>query len=129
MDTNLVVLTGRLVSAAERAVGQSGRPLTELRLAVARLGRTGEREPPTVIPVTVWAGDVGAAVCGRPEGTPVRIVARLQSREWNQRVYVEVVAETVSVDVTAPLGTDAAPARRPVARAAPRAAADDDAPF
>jgi hypothetical protein len=41
VDTNVVVLTGRLVSAAERMVGQSGRTLTELRLACPRPGRMG----------------------------------------------------------------------------------------
>jgi hypothetical protein len=44
MDLNVVALTGRLISAAERAVGQTGRTLTELRLGVARPpGGAGER--------------------------------------------------------------------------------------
>jgi single-stranded DNA-binding protein len=53
MDTNVVVLTGRLVAATERTVGQSGRTLVELRLAVTRRKGQGET-PEMVLPVTVW---------------------------------------------------------------------------
>ena len=133
MDTNVVVVTGRLISAAERTVGQQGRTLVELRLAVARAGRKGEGDQQAVLPVTIWAGDVGAAVRAVPEGTPLTLVGRLQAREWNNRLYLELVAESVSMDVTSSPGEAApparaeppAPARRPVPRATPRAPADE----
>jgi single-stranded DNA-binding protein len=101
MDTNLVVLTGRLVSAAERAVGQSGRTLTELRLGLARPGRKGDADQETVVPVTIWATDVGAAVRALPDGTPLTVVGQLRGREWQDRVFLDLVAETVTVDVAA----------------------------
>jgi hypothetical protein len=34
-----------------------------------------------VLPVTIWAGDVGAAVREMPEGTP--LVARFSAREYH----------------------------------------------
>ena len=125
MDTNVVVLTGRLVSAAERTVGQSGRTLTELRLSVARPGRKGEAEAQMVIPVTLWTPDLGAAVRALPEGTPLTVVGRLQAREWNNRLYLELIGESVTVDVAAAPGEPAAPTGRPPARATPRETATD----
>jgi single-stranded DNA-binding protein len=137
MDTNLVLLTGRLVSAAERTVGQSGRTLVELRLGVARPGRKGEAEQQAVLPITIWTGDVGAAVLGLREGTPVTVLGRLTAREWNNRLYLELVGESVTVDVAAmpgeaapPAGAEApAPARRPVSRATSREPGDETVPF
>jgi hypothetical protein len=64
---------------------------------------------------------VGAAVLELPAGTPVTIVGRLQAREWHTRIYLELVAETVTVDVAVGPGEPAASAERPVPRAAPRA--------
>jgi single-stranded DNA-binding protein len=137
MDTNTVLLTGRLVSAAERTVGQQGRTLVELRLGVARPGRKGEAEQQTVLPVTIWTGEVGAAVLGLREGTLLTVVGRLQAREWNGRLYLELVGESVTVDVAAmpgeaasPAGAGApAPARRPEARGSSRASTEDEVPF
>jgi single-stranded DNA-binding protein len=125
MDTNLVVLTGTKVSAAERTVGPSGRTLTELRLAVTRPGRKGEAEPPMVVPVTIWADVVGIAVRELAEGTPLTVVGRLQAREWKERLYLELVADAVTVDVTA--GPDAPPPSpsRPIGRPTPRPTATD----
>jgi single-stranded DNA-binding protein len=138
VDLNVVVLTGRLVSAAERAVGQTGRTLTELRLGLARAGRKGEAEQPTVVPITIWDYALGVAVRELAEGTPVTVVGRISAREWTSpsgqaRTFVEVVGETVTVDVAAggpetpapSANAEApAPARRPRS-AAPRASADD----
>jgi hypothetical protein len=73
----------RLVSAAERAVGHSGHTLTELRLACTCPCRKGEGETQAVLPVTIWAGDVGAAVREMPEGTPLTVVRRLSAREYH----------------------------------------------
>ena len=101
VDTNVVVLTGRLVSAAERTVSQSGRTLTELRVGLARPGRKGDVDQETVLPITIWTADVGAAVRELPDGTPVTVVGRLQAREWNNRLYLELIAESVTVDVAA----------------------------
>jgi hypothetical protein len=73
-----------------------------------------------VLPVTIWAGDVGAAVREVPEGTPLTVVERLSARGWNGRLDLELVSEGVTVDVTALPGEAAAPAERPVPRAAAR---------
>jgi single-stranded DNA-binding protein len=116
---NTVVLTGTVVAATERTVGQSGRTLTELRLAITRSGRPGEGDAQTVIPVTIWATDVGAAVREVPEGTPLTVVGRLQAREWNTRLYLELIGEHVTVAVTGSSG--AAPG-------APQAAAPSASP-
>jgi single-stranded DNA-binding protein len=110
VDLNVVVVTGRLVSAVERAVGQSGRVLTELRLGIARPSRKGEAEQPTVVPITIWAGDVGAAVRDLPEGTRLTVVGRVSAREWNTRLYVEVIADAVTMAVAAGPGEPAVPA-------------------
>jgi hypothetical protein len=125
MDTNLVLLTGTVVSVIERTVGPQGRTLTELRLALARPGRKGEAETPTVLPITIWAPDVGAAVLGLPDGMPVTVVGRLHALEWNTKLYLDVIAETVSVAVAAGSGEPVAPAPRPVPQAPPREAAED----
>jgi single-stranded DNA-binding protein len=126
VDTNLVVLTGTVVSAAERAVGHQGRTLTELRLAVARPGRKGEAEAPP-ISVTIWDYALGTAVRELADGTPLTVVGRLQGRVWNERLYLEVIGERVTVDVAAGPGEPAAPAERPVPQAPPREPADADA--
>jgi hypothetical protein len=36
-----------------------------------------------VLPVTIWAGDVGTAVRETPEGTPLTVVGRLSAREYH----------------------------------------------
>jgi single-stranded DNA-binding protein len=113
MDTNLVVLTGHLVSATERIVGHQGRSLTELRLAVARPSRKGEGEAPTSLPITIWAPDLGTAVRDLPEGTPLTVIGRLSGREWSSptgqtRKFVEIVAEHVTGAVAAERGESAA---------------------
>jgi single-stranded DNA-binding protein len=100
-DTNVVILTGRVVSTAERVVGQRGQTLTELRLAVTRPGRKGEAESEMTVPVTVWASAVGTAVRALPVGTPLTVLGRLQAREWQDRIFLDLVAESVSVNVEA----------------------------
>jgi len=139
MDTNVVILTGTVSSAVERAVGQTGRLLTELRLSLTRPGRKGEEHQ--TIPVTIWDHLLGIAVRELPEGTPVTVVGRISARDWTSprgqaRTFVEVVSETVTVDVAAgPPGTHApsanaeapAPARRP--RPAASRDSADDVPF
>jgi single-stranded DNA-binding protein len=133
---NQVVLIGDVVSVAERAVGQSGRTLVEARVAVMRPGRKGEGEARDVIPVVVWDGATGAALTALAPGTALVILGRVSAREWTAptgqtRTFVEIVAEHVTVDVAAAPGAvrAAAPAGRPIARAAPRASADDSVPF
>jgi hypothetical protein len=125
MDTNVVLVSGRVLSAAERTVGHAGRTLVELRLGVTRPGRKGEAEQQTVLPITIWAGDVGAAVLGLAPGTPLTVLGRLGAREWNTRLYLELLGETVTVDVAAGPGETAAPTSRSVPRAAPRETATD----
>jgi single-stranded DNA-binding protein len=131
VDTNVVVLTGRLVSATERTVGQQGRTLVELRLAIARPGRKGEGEAQTILPLTIWDGPMGLAVRDLPEGTPLTVVGRVTAREWNARLYLELLAETVAVDVTAVPG----PAARefsvepPAAPSSPSRSRSRDVPF
>jgi hypothetical protein len=111
MDLNVVLLQGALVAATERRVGAQGRTLVELRLAILRPGRTGEGRDQ--IPVTIWAGDVGAVVRALPLGTPLTVVGRLTAREWNSRWYLECLAEHVTVDVaTWEPGVEPPPARR-----------------
>jgi len=101
-DKNLTILTGALVSATERSIGQAGRSLVELRLGVTRPVRRGEAESPRdLIPVTIWSGDLGAAVLGLAEGTPCTVVARVGSREWNGKLYLELIAESVTIDAAA----------------------------
>ena len=83
VDTNVVVLTGG------PGLGRPGGPwatrgtLTELRLACTCPGRKGEGETQTVLPVTIWAGDVGATGREMPEGTPRTVVGRLSAREYH----------------------------------------------
>ena len=36
-----------------------------------------------MLPVTIWAGDVGTAVRVTPEGTPLTVVGRLSAREYH----------------------------------------------
>jgi hypothetical protein len=36
-----------------------------------------------VLPVTIWAGDVGTAVRETPEGMPLAVVGRLSAREYH----------------------------------------------
>ena len=115
-DKNMVIVTGTLASATERTVGQQGRTLTELRLAVARPGRKGEGEQTDTVPVTIWNDDVGTAVLILPAGTPLTIIGKLTSREWNNRLYLELLADHVAVDVVTPgEGREATPTARPSA--------------
>jgi hypothetical protein len=125
MDTNVVVLTGRFVSAAERTVGQSGRTLRELRLTVTRPGRKGEAEQTTIIPVTLWDGVLGIAVRELAEGTPLTVVGRVSAREGNTRLFLELIGESVTVDVAAGPAAPPPPVPRSTARATPRPTAND----
>ena len=107
MDTNITILTGTVVAATERTIGQQNRSLVELRLGVTRPGRRGEPEAPRdVIPLTIWDGALGAAVLGLAERTPVTVVARVGSREWNGKLYLELLAEHVTADVASAPGPD-----------------------
>jgi hypothetical protein len=125
MDTNLVVLTGRLVSAADRTVGQSGRTLTELRLAVTRPGRKSEGEQQMIVPITLWDAVVGIAVRELPAGTPLTVVGRVSAREGNTRLFLELLGESVTVDVAAGPDAPPPPVPRSTARATPRPTATD----
>jgi single-stranded DNA-binding protein len=131
VDLNVVLLSGVLAAATERTVGQQGRTLVEPRLAVARPGRTGEGAAQTVLPITIWAGDVGAAVCAVPEGTPLTVVGRLQAREWNNRLYLELIAESVTVDVSVAPETAARELgpEPPAAPSSPSGSRPRDVPF
>jgi single-stranded DNA-binding protein len=123
MDRNSLILSGALVAASERSVGSSGRTLTEMKLAVTRPGRKGEGEAREVVPITIWAPEVGAAMRDLPAGTPLTVLGQISAREWTApsgqtKTFLEVVGEAVLVDATmATLGEPAAvaPAHPPVA--------------
>jgi single-stranded DNA-binding protein len=119
VDRNLTILTGTLVSAASRTIGQQGKSLVELKLAVSRPGRKGEGEQTDTIPVTIWSGDLGAAVLGLGEGTPCTVVARVSSREWNGKLYLELIGEHVTIGATMAASgepVEAVPAEAPAVR-------------
>jgi single-stranded DNA-binding protein len=147
MDKNSVVLIGSLAGVAQRPIGQQGRTLVELRLAVSRPGRKGEGEVAEVVPVIIWDGRLGDALLDLAPGTPLTVVGRVSARSWTpagggaERIFTEVVAEQVLVDATraAPGEPAAATAPTSTARPEPRAATrpgirpserrDDDVPF
>jgi single-stranded DNA-binding protein len=117
-----VVLSGVLAAASLRTIGH-GRTLVDLRLAVTRPARKGEGTTREVIPITLWAGDVGAAVLGLAAGTPLVVLGRVSAREWTSpsgavKTFLEVVGERVTVDVEAlgaeprAVGSPADPAAR-----------------
>jgi single-stranded DNA-binding protein len=142
MDKNVLILTGALVSATERAIGTAGRMLTEIKVAVARPGRKGEGEIREVVPIVIWAPEVGAAVRALPEGMLLTVLGRVSAREWTApsgqaKTFLEVVGEHVLVDATmAALDEPADAAPRSAGHPEParpggsgRGRADGDVPF
>ena len=110
-----------------RAIGQQGRSLVELRLAVTRPGRKGEGETSEVVPITIWDGALGAALLDLAPGTPLTVVGRISAREWSApggqaKTFVEVVGERVTIGVETVGGVneprEAAPASQPSAEPA-----------
>jgi hypothetical protein len=93
---NAVVVTGRLLAVTTRLVGSSGHVVTELRVRVAPPGRQGAAEQGSVLVATAWRRKVAASVSGLTIGAPVTICGRLTSRSWNNRLYLEFIAEHVT---------------------------------
>jgi hypothetical protein len=128
LDRNGVVLTGRLVSAESRTIRTSGRSLVELKVRVSRPPRRGETDGYETVPVTVWDATLGAALLELAPGTALLILGTLRAREYNTRLYLELVADHISVDLAKADGAPPAPAARPSgSRAAARR--DDEVPF
>jgi hypothetical protein len=127
MDKNSVVLSGMLASVSQRPVGAQGRTLYEVRLDVTKPATRGREAEMMTVPVIVWAAELGLALEALAAGTPLTIVGRVSARSWTpagggtERVFVEIVAESMMVDVAA-IGTpsEATPASgyRPGARQA-----------
>jgi hypothetical protein len=115
MDRNVVLLSGTVAAVGTRAVGQQGRTLTELRINVARPVRKDDAEQCDLIAATIWSPELGAAVQALAVDTAVTLAGRLTSREWNGRHYLELVGDSVRVDVLM------LPAGEPVAAARPAA--------
>ena len=98
-----VIVTGTLAAATERTVGQSG-PDAHRAPAGRRPDRDakGSGEQADTIPVTIWNDDRrDRRPDGLPAGTPLTVIGKLTSREWNNRLYLELVADHVAVDVAA----------------------------
>ena len=64
------------------------------------------------MPVTIWNDDVGTAVLTLPVGTALTVVGKLTSREWNTRLYLELLADHVAAAVVTP-GEGREPMPRP----------------
>ena len=66
------------------------------------------------MPVTIWNDDVGTAVLTLPVGTALTVVGKLTSREWNTRLYLELLADHVAAAVVTPgEGREPMPTARP----------------
>jgi single-stranded DNA-binding protein len=142
VDKNIIVMTGTWAAASARAIGQSGRSLTELRLRVTRPGKKGEGETAEVVPCIIWDGTLGAVLLDLAPGTPLTVIGRISAREWQApggqtKTFVEVVGESVTVDAAA-MGapSETAPVARPVVApavqsrpAGARPASSDSVPF
>jgi hypothetical protein len=128
LDRNGVVLTGRLVSAESRTIGTSGRSLVELKVRVSRPPRRGETDGYETVPVAVWDATLGAALLELAPGTALLILGTLRAREYNTRLYLEPVADHISVDLAKADGAPPAPAARP-SGSRPAARRDDEVPF
>jgi hypothetical protein len=69
---NSVTLAGSVVEVAEKTVGQQGRSLVELKLAVIRPGRRADESD--TIPVTIWNREAaGAALTLAPGSAGTRM--------------------------------------------------------
>lgn len=97
---NNVVLMGRLVADPELKNTNTGKEVTNFRIAVERPYQKGEERQADFVDVVVW-GKTAAFVCQYfHKGKPIAVSGRLQVRSYDasdgsKRKVVEVVANNV----------------------------------
>lgn len=107
VDLNRSEISGRLTKDAEPRETNDGRPFTTFRLAVRR----GQKREALFIDVVAF-GTVAGEVAALPKGAPVRVLGRLDQREWtaedgSRRQVHQIVADEVQA-----IRADPVPARR-----------------
>ncbi len=99
MDTNVVVLVGRLGSDPELKYTSSGTAIAKFRLAVQEMPRDGEDQT-TWVGVVAWGKKAETAAQYLAKGHRCAVQGRLHENRWEtddgqRRSVVEVVADQV----------------------------------
>ena len=79
-DRNTVVLSGTLAGVSQRSVGTAGRSLHELKVTITKPAARGREAGVMVVPVIVWAPELGLALEGLDVGTPITVIGRISAR-------------------------------------------------
>jgi single-strand DNA-binding protein len=101
MNTNIVVISGRLVRDPEMRYSQNGKAFTKFTMAVNRGGRgeNGQNEA-DFLPVVVWDKQAEACAQYLQKGSQVLISGRITTRNYttddgSKRFVTEVIANRV----------------------------------
>ncbi|HEU0257364.1 MAG TPA: single-stranded DNA-binding protein [Microbacteriaceae bacterium] len=129
---DILAVTGTVGTDPERRVGESGIDMTSFRLATnhSRFDKaTGQwvEQPANWYTVSAYRGLASHVVASVRKGERVTVVGRLRIARWQSGersgTSVEIVAETVGLDLTFAPASRLAPSEGPVARAAASSAA------